>query len=114
MNAIFRTRGELPLRTDIPGAEYWSVALERAMLSYFEVAPHTRFERHAHESEQITLVLEGTLFFELEDRVYSVTAGDVIALPAHVPHAVYTTALPAKAVDAWSPVPARYREGDAH
>ena len=111
MNAIFRTRAELALRPDIPGARYWSIALERAVLSYFEVAPHTRFERHAHESEQITLVLEGALFFEVEGRLFSVEAGDVIALPSRVPHAVYTGQVTAKAVDAWSPVPARHRDG---
>jgi quercetin dioxygenase-like cupin family protein len=43
-----------------------SIALGRAMLTYFELQPHARFESHRHESEQITVVLEGELFFEVD------------------------------------------------
>lgn len=37
----------------------WAVGLEKVMLTGFDIAPHTRFERHSHAAEQITLVLEG-------------------------------------------------------
>ncbi len=94
----------LRLRPDVPGAAMWAVALERAMLTYFELQPHARFERHRHASEQITMVLEGELFFEVEGRSeVCVRAGEVIALPADVPHAAWTRDRPARAVDAWSP-----------
>lgn len=94
----------LVLRPDVPGARMWGVALERAMLTYFELQPHAQFERHHHESEQITMVLEGELFFEI-DRApeIRVGAGEVIALPANVPHSAWTRDRPARAVDAWSP-----------
>jgi amino-acid N-acetyltransferase len=102
--AVHLPREVLPLRPDVPGAAMWAVALERAMLTYFELQPNARFERHRHPSEQITLVLEGELFFEVEGRSeVRVRAGEVIALPANVPHAAWTRALPARAVDAWSP-----------
>ena len=61
--------GELTLRTDVPGARMWAVGLENAELTYFEVEPHSRFDEHSHESEQITLVLEGELCFEVDGRV---------------------------------------------
>lgn len=94
----------LRLRPDVPGAAMWAVALDRAMLTYFELQPHARFERHRHASEQITMVLEGELFFEVEDGAeVRVRAGEVIALPANVPHAAWTREQPARAVDAWSP-----------
>ncbi len=94
----------LTLRPDVPGATMWGVALERAMLTYYEIQPHARFERHSHESEQITMVLEGELFFELEGAVEArIRAGEVIAIPANVPHAAWTHEQPARAVDAWSP-----------
>jgi N-acetylglutamate synthase-like GNAT family acetyltransferase len=95
----------LQLGPDVPGASMWAVALDRTMLTYFVVEPHCRFERHAHESEQITLVLEGELCFELDggERV-AVKAGEVFAIPSNVPHAVSTHAGAARAVDAWSPV----------
>jgi len=101
--------GSLPLRLDVSGASYWAVALDRAMLSYFEVGPHTRFERHSHESEQITLVLEGALVFEFDDLCVTVAPGEVVAIPANAPHAVTGGPAGAKAVDAWSPVRPEYR-----
>ena len=96
-------RDVLRLRPDVPGAAYFAVALERVMLTWFEVGPRTRFERHAHEADQITMVLEGELVFELDSREERVAAGEVIALPAGVPHAVRALGGSARAVDAWSP-----------
>lgn len=98
----------LALRPDESGSRYWSVSLERTMLSYFDVPAHTRFETHRHESEQITHVLEGELFFELGGEVVRVGAGETIGVFSDAPHAVFTEAGGARAVDAWSPVPPRY------
>jgi len=97
-------RDVLRLRPDVAGATYFAVALERVMLTWFEVEPGTRFERHAHEADQITMVLEGELVFELDaGREERVGAGEVIALPAGVPHAVRAGDQRARAADAWSP-----------
>ena len=96
-------RDILRLRTEIPGAAMWAVALKNTMFTYFEIASHSRFEQHHHESEQITMVLEGTLVFEIGDKVISVGKGEVIALPTNIPHAAYTLSKAVKAVDAWSP-----------
>jgi amino-acid N-acetyltransferase len=98
----------LRLRPDIPGARMWGVALEQTMLTYFEVDPHSRFERHSHESEQITMVLKGELFFEMDERVVRVNEGEVIGIPSNVPHAVFTKELLVEAVDAWSPLMGKY------
>ncbi len=102
----------LRLRPDVPGASMWAVALDQAMLTYFEVAPCSRFVRHSHPSEQITLVLEGELFFEVDGRdEVRVGPGEVIALPANVPHAAWTRERPVRAVDAWSPIRADFLRG---
>jgi len=105
----YLSRDALALKSDVTGARFWAVALDRTMLTYFEAPPGTHFEAHSHESEQITLVLEGDLFFELEGRTVCVRAGEVIAIPSNVPHAVYTREQSARAVDAWSPVMDKYR-----
>lgn len=98
----------LRLAADVPGARQWAVALDRTMLTYFEVDPHCQFESHTHESEQITMVLEGVLYFEQGERVVAVKAGEVIAIPANAPHAAFTREAAVRAVDAWSPVMAQY------
>ena len=100
--------GSLHLREDVPGAKMWAVLLEKTMLTYFEVQPNCRFESHTHESEQITLVLEGELFFEIGGKTTGVKGSEVIAIPSNVPHAVFTEGKSVKAVDAWSPVMEKY------
>ena len=82
----------------------WAVALDKAMLTYFEVEPNSVFDVHTHDSEQITMVLEGELFFEIENEVICVREFEVMAIPSNAPHAVYTKETFVKAVDAWSPV----------
>ncbi len=101
-------RDSLPFRTDETGARFWSVALRRTQLTYFEVGPNCRFDGHSHPSEQITLVLEGELFFETVCGITRIGSGEVMAIPANMHHAVYTKAVAAKAVDAWSPVNSKY------
>jgi quercetin dioxygenase-like cupin family protein len=103
------TRDRLVLQRDSSGARFWGVALDKAMLTYFEAPPGVRFETHRHESEQITLVLEGELRFEIEGRTVVVGPGEVIAIAPNVPHAVFTQDQAARAVDAWSPVMELYR-----
>ena len=104
-------RETLHLRSDETGARFWSVSLNFTQLTYFEVGPNRRFEGHSHPSEQITLVLEGELFFETVSGITRVGTGEVMAIPANLHHAVYTKTLAAKAVDAWSPVNTKYLDG---
>lgn len=88
----------------VPGANMLAVPLEKAMLTYFEIAPGARFDTHKHESEQITYVIEGQLVFEIGDRSVCVGPGDIIAIPSNVPHAAFAGNGHVRAVDAWSPV----------
>lgn len=99
----FFARDELPWREDVPGADFWAVSLDRASLTRYRVAAHTRFERHRHDGEQITHVLQGELYFEFDHRLICVHAGAVVAIPPGVPHAVIAGAEDVVAVDAWSP-----------
>ncbi len=80
----------LHLRSDETGARFWSVSLGSTQLTYFEMRPNCRFEGHSHPSEQITLVLNGELFFETFSGITRVGVGEVMAIPANVHHAVYT------------------------
>jgi amino-acid N-acetyltransferase len=99
----FLPRPLLPLRPDVPGARMWAVGLEHVLMTYFEVDRGTRFERHQHEGEQITSVVEGELLFEIDGAVVRVGPGEAIAIPPGTPHAVFTLDRAAKAFDSWSP-----------
>jgi len=77
---------------------------------YAWIAPKSRFDTHSHASEQITMVLQGELFFEVKDRIICVKKGEVIAIPSNIPHAAFTKDNSVIAVDAWSPVNEKYRD----
>ena len=87
----------------------WGVSLDNTLLTYFEIDSNSKFETHSHESEQITMVLEGELFFEVDGDTICVGPGEVIAIPSMEPHAAFTKETAVKAVDAWSPVMEKYK-----
>lgn len=99
---------DLHLKPNVHGAQMWAVGLEKAMLTYFELAPDTKFPEHSHEAEQITMVLEGALTFGYGGKTVTLNPGEVIAIPSNVRHSVITGPRPCKAVDAWSPVRKEY------
>ncbi len=43
--------------------------------------------RHAHASEQFSLILDGALKFIFDDHEVVVRGGEMIFIPSHVPHA---------------------------
>ncbi|MBL7723389.1 MAG: GNAT family N-acetyltransferase [Chitinophagaceae bacterium] len=90
------------------GADFWSINGKNLQFTWFEVPSQTKFAKHQHDSEQITYVLEGLLFFKIENNVYRLAVGDSIVIPSGKEHSVWTEDLPAKAVDAWSPVNEKY------
>jgi amino-acid N-acetyltransferase len=111
--AHYYPRETLSLKPDVPGAEMWGVSLDQTMLTYFEVKSCSRFSKHIHKSEQITMVLKGELFFEVHNRIICVKEGEVIAIPSNVPHSVFTQNKFGKAIDARSPVRRQYRKKQA-
>jgi len=86
------------------GSAYWSIEGGSVQLTWFDVPANTSFSPHKHESEQITYVLQGELFFKSGNAIYKLSAGDCILIPGNIDHEAWTGAVPAKAIDAWSPV----------
>lgn len=107
--AQYYSKETLQLKDDLPGVKMWAVTLEKTMLTYFMVDANSHFEEHHHESEQITMVLSGALYFAVQGERYRVGEGEVITIPSNIRHAVHTLDQPAVAVDAWSPVMEKYR-----
>ncbi len=106
-------KDKLSLKPAVPGAKMWAVGLEKSMLTYFEMEPDTVFPEHSHESEQITMILEGEMAFSYEGNRMVLKAGDVIAIPSNIKHSAYAGKKGCKAVDAWSPIRKDFlEEGD--
>jgi quercetin dioxygenase-like cupin family protein len=59
---------------------------ENATLSRLLLARGAVVPRHSHVSEQFSLILAGALKFIFDDREVLLNAGEVLFIPANVPH----------------------------
>ena len=62
---------------------------EKMMLAHVYLDAGAIVPKHSHHNEQLTYVLQGALRFwigEDEAEVIDVRAGEVLVIPAHVPH----------------------------
>ena len=65
------------------------IAAERLMLAQVYLEKGCIVPRHAHENEQLTWIVQGTLRFWLgddESEVVDVAAGEVLHIPSNLPH----------------------------
>jgi quercetin dioxygenase-like cupin family protein len=62
------------------------VAGEKSMLARLILRAGCVVPLHSHENEQITYILEGALKFSLQGKEVIVRAGEILVIPAHVPH----------------------------
>jgi quercetin dioxygenase-like cupin family protein len=80
---------DIPKETLKPDLQRRLIPAERMTLGHVYLAKGCVVPKHAHENEQLTYILEGTLRFWLgedEAEVVDVGAGEVLHIPAHVPH----------------------------
>jgi quercetin dioxygenase-like cupin family protein len=87
----------------LPGLTFRPVLGQRAMASFVNFAPGARAPRHVHEEEQMVIILEGELNFDLDGEVRSMRPGDVAVIPAWVPHAAWTSESSCLEVDIFCP-----------
>jgi len=62
---------------------------ERLMIAHVHLKKGDDVPRHAHENEQLTYILEGSLqlwFGPNDERTIVVNAGEVVVIPSNVPH----------------------------
>ena len=79
------------------------VSGEKVMVAQISLLKDCVVPLHHHESEQISLILEGALKFELEGREIVVRAGEVLVIPSNVPHSALAME-DTIAIDVFSPI----------
>lgn len=95
--------GSLAAVEFLPGLAFRPVLGERAMTNFVTFEPGTEAPRHVHEEEQIVIVLDGEMFFDLDGDVRTMHKGDVAVIPAWVPHGAWTTDSHCEEVDVFCP-----------
>jgi quercetin dioxygenase-like cupin family protein len=87
--ATWHRWAEIPKERLTESLERRLITGERIMLAHVYLKKGAVVPRHAHENEQFTYILEGALRFWLgadEREIVDVRAGEVLCIPAHVPH----------------------------
>ena len=86
-----------------PGLEFRPVFSSAMTLNVVRFEPNTAASVHAHEEEQISLVVEGELEFELDGEVRTIGPNMAVVIPPNVPHGAHTYDKSCVVVDAFHP-----------
>jgi quercetin dioxygenase-like cupin family protein len=97
------TVSSLPAVEFLPGLGFRPVLGDGVLTNFVSFAPGAVAPRHAHEEEQIVIVLTGELEFDLDGDVRTMRPGDVAVIPAWVPHGAWTTDGHCEEVDVFCP-----------
>jgi quercetin dioxygenase-like cupin family protein len=87
----------------VPGLVFRPVVGERLMASFVRFGPNTEAPVHSHEEEQISVVLEGELEFDLGGDVRVVRPGMAVVIPPGVPHGARTHDASCYGIDIFHP-----------
>ena len=87
----------------VAGLDFRPVLGQQVMANFVNFEPGVEAPRHVHEEEQMTIVLEGELHFDLDGVVRIMQPGDVAVIPAWMPHAAWTTGSRCYEVDVFCP-----------
>jgi quercetin dioxygenase-like cupin family protein len=94
---------ELTATEFVPGLGFRPVLGHNAMVNFVSFAPGAQAPRHVHEEEQIVVILEGELNFDLDGDVRVLRRGDVAVVPSWVPHGAWTTDGSCLEIDVFAP-----------
>jgi quercetin dioxygenase-like cupin family protein len=100
-------RHEAARTTIQPGRERYLAHTDHLMMVVldFDDGPGAQPDPpHSHPHEQITYVAEGKVIFFLGDSPHELSAGDMIAVPPDVPHAIQLLTAHARLVDTFNPI----------
>jgi quercetin dioxygenase-like cupin family protein len=87
----------------LPGLAFRPVLGHRAMANFVNFAPGAEAPRHVHEEEQIVIVIDGEMTFDIDGEERVMRKGDVAVVPAWVPHGAWTTDSSCLEVDVFCP-----------
>ena len=94
---------DIPAVELVPGLVFRPVVGEQLMASFVRYAPNTVAPLHTHEEEQITVVIEGELEFDLAGDVRTMRPGMAVVVPPWVRHGARTHDIPCLEIDIFHP-----------
>ena len=86
---------------------------ERLTLGVVELDANSVVPEHAHDNEQLGIVLSGSLTFRVGDETRELSSGGTWAIPSNVPHEVRVGPEGAVVLDVFAPGRADWAEREA-
>jgi quercetin dioxygenase-like cupin family protein len=87
----------------VPGLVFRPVVGEQLMASFVRFGPNTEAPVHTHVEEQIAVVLEGELEFDLAGERRIMRPGMAVVIPPGVPHGARTHDISCYEIDIFHP-----------
>jgi quercetin dioxygenase-like cupin family protein len=87
----------------VPGLVFRPVVGDQLMANFVRFDPDTVAPLHSHEEEQITVVIEGELEFDLAGDRRTMRPGMAVVVPPGVPHGARTHATSCFEIDIFHP-----------
>ncbi len=94
---------DVPPIAETPGATSHVILSEKVMLMFGTLAPNSVHALHRHESEQITIVVDGAMDFVLEGKLYPLEKDGLIILPPNIEHAAYASDKGVSTINVFTP-----------
>jgi quercetin dioxygenase-like cupin family protein len=83
---------------------------QQMMLSYVTFAPNSVAPVHQHPQEQMTVVLQGKLEFQVGNEKKVIQSGDAVTIPGNVPHGAVAFEEGCVCIDAFAPPREAFKE----
>lgn len=83
---ILHTVADLPEKEMMPGFSGRFIPSKEMTHAYWTIQAHAELPEHHHIHEQVANILEGEFEFTVDGETRICKAGDVVILPANVPH----------------------------
>ena len=97
--------GDVPVEEVNPSMKRQIISGEKMMIARMHFKDGFRVPLHSHENEQITYCISGKMRFwfgENKEEVMDLNPGDVVVIPADVPHEALMIG-DVEEIDSWSP-----------
>ena len=99
----FDLHGDVTPLELMPGLEFRPVIGTKLAINLVTFEPHTEAPVHAHDEEQISLVLEGECEFEVNGEKRTLRPGMAVVIPPNAPHGARTFDSRCVALDIFHP-----------
>ena len=94
---------DVPIIEFTPGLKGQIVSAEKMTVNFVTADPSSQVDIHQHESEQITIIMEGACNAMVDGKLYPLKKGDVAILPSNIEHGVYFTDSGCRIIEVFSP-----------